>query len=69
MTQQLAIDQVDAALVAAVPHPAALQELNIYTHSTLLYWWAGLGVNTREIVVNRTRTHAVFEKCALLLKS
>ena len=37
MTQQLAIDQVDAALVAAVPHPAALQEIN--SHSTLLYWW------------------------------
>ena len=39
MTQQLAIDQADAALVAAVPHPAALQEINIYSHSTLLYWW------------------------------
>ena len=38
MTQQLAIDQADAAL-AAVPHPAALQEINIYSHSTLLYWW------------------------------
>lgn len=38
-TQQLAIDQADAALVAAVPHPAALQEINIYSHSTLLYWW------------------------------
>jgi hypothetical protein len=36
MTQQLAIDQADAA---AVPHPAALQEINIYSHSTLLYWW------------------------------
>ena len=39
MTQQLAIDQADAALVAAVPHAAALQEINIYSHSTLLYWW------------------------------
>src|SRR4030095_2876591 len=39
MTQQLAIDQADAALVAALPHAAALQEINIYSHSTLLYWW------------------------------
>src|SRR4029453_13083080 len=39
MTQRLGIDQADAALVAAVPHPAALQEINIYSHSTLLYWW------------------------------
>ena len=39
MTQQHAFDQADAALVAAVPHPAALQEINIYSHSTLLYWW------------------------------
>jgi hypothetical protein len=39
MTQQLAIDEVDAALVVAVPHPATLQEIKIYSHSTLLYWW------------------------------
>ena len=39
MTQQLTIDQTDAATVAASPHPAALQEINIYSHSTLLYWW------------------------------
>ena len=39
MTQQIAIDQTDAATVAALPHPAALQEINIYSHSTLLYWW------------------------------
>jgi hypothetical protein len=44
MTQQLAIDQADAALVAAVPHPAALQEINIYSHSTLLYWWPAFGM-------------------------
>ncbi len=32
MTQQLAIDQADAAAtVAAVPHPAALQEITIYS--------------------------------------
>ena len=39
MTQQLAIDQTDAATATALPHPAALQEINIYSHSTLLYWW------------------------------
>ena len=39
MTQQIAIDQTDAATVAAVHHPAALQEITIYSHSTLLYWW------------------------------
>jgi hypothetical protein len=39
MTQQLAIDQTDAATVVTLPHPAALQEINIYSHSTLLYWW------------------------------
>ena len=39
MTQQIAIDQADAATVAAVHHPAALQEITIYSHSTLLYWW------------------------------
>jgi hypothetical protein len=39
MTQQLAIDQTDAATAKAVAHPVALQEINIYSHSTLLYWW------------------------------
>lgn len=39
MTQQLAIHQADAATIEAVPHPAALQEITIYSHSTLLYWW------------------------------
>ena len=39
MTQQLAIDQTDVATVVAFPHPAALQEINVYSHSTLLYWW------------------------------
>jgi hypothetical protein len=41
MTQQLAIDQTEAATVTALPHPAALQEINVYSHSTLLYWWPG----------------------------
>jgi hypothetical protein len=39
MTPQVTIDQTDAATVVALPHPAALQEINIYSHSTLLYWW------------------------------
>ncbi len=39
MTQQLTIDQTDAATVAASPHPAALQQIYVYSHSTLLYWW------------------------------
>jgi hypothetical protein len=39
MTEQLAIDQADAATATAVPHPTAPQEINIYSHSTLLYWW------------------------------
>jgi hypothetical protein len=39
MTQQLAIDHADVAPVAAVPQRTALQEITIYSHSTLLYWW------------------------------
>jgi len=39
MTQQLTIDHPDASTVAASPRPAALQEVIIYGHSTLLYWW------------------------------
>jgi hypothetical protein len=39
MTQQLTIDQTDTATVAASPHPLALQEIYVYSHSTLLYWW------------------------------
>ena len=38
MTQQLMIDETDAA-TDALPYPAALQEINIFSHSTLLYWW------------------------------
>jgi hypothetical protein len=44
MTQQLAIAPTDAATVAALPRPAALQEINIYSHSTLLYWWPAWAV-------------------------
>src|SRR6202165_3400706 len=39
MTQQTMIDRTDAGHVEVLPHPAALQEINIYSHSTLLYWW------------------------------
>jgi hypothetical protein len=39
MTQQLALNQTDVATVIALPDPATLQEINIYGHSTLLYWW------------------------------
>lgn len=39
MTQQLAIDQTHAGTAEAVPHPVTLQEITIYSHSTLLYWW------------------------------
>jgi hypothetical protein len=35
MTQQIAIDQTDAAVAGALPHTAQ-QEIS---HSTLLYWW------------------------------
>jgi hypothetical protein len=39
MTQQLAIDETDAATLPAVPHTAAPQVITIYSHSSLLYWW------------------------------
>jgi hypothetical protein len=39
MTQQVAIDQTDAATLPALPHSTAQQEITIYSHSTLLYWW------------------------------
>src|SRR5690606_1050653 len=39
MTQQHAIDQTDAATTTVAPHLTALQEIKIYSHSTLLYWW------------------------------
>jgi hypothetical protein len=39
MTQQVAIDRTDAAVVGALPHAAAQQEVTIYSHSSLLYWW------------------------------
>ena len=39
MTLQHTMDKTDAATGAALVQPAALQEINIYGHSTLLYWW------------------------------
>jgi len=39
MTQQLTIEQTDAATATALAQPIALQQLNIYGHSNLLYWW------------------------------
>src|ERR1700694_111197 len=39
MTQQTMIDRTDAGHVEVLPHAVALQEINIYSHSTLLYWW------------------------------
>jgi hypothetical protein len=39
MTHQLTIDRTDPPAVAALPHLAAPQEINVYSHSTLLYWW------------------------------
>jgi hypothetical protein len=39
MTQQLMTGRTDAATVAAIPQSAGVQEINIYSHSTLLYLW------------------------------
>jgi len=39
MTQELTIDPKDAAAAVGSLHPAAVQEINIYSHSSLLYWW------------------------------
>jgi hypothetical protein len=35
----LTIDKAPATSVAAMVRPAAQQEITIYSHSTLLYWW------------------------------
>lgn len=39
MTQQMTIDKPAAAASEAALHPMALQEIKVYSHSTLLYWW------------------------------
>ena len=52
MTQPVTIDQTDAATAATVPHSAALQEINIYSHSTLLYWWPAWAVGFLFALLN-----------------
>lgn len=39
MAQQLSINDTDDVTAVAAPHQIALQEIRIYSHSTLLYWW------------------------------
>jgi len=39
MTDQSNIQPSDARVSAAIPASPALQEIKIYGHSTLLYWW------------------------------
>ncbi len=39
MTQQSAPVPTGPVVADAVAHPAALQEITVYGHSTLLYWW------------------------------
>ncbi len=39
MTDQLNAQRKDAPAVAAIPPSPVLQEIKIYGHSTLLYWW------------------------------
>lgn len=39
MTQPLTIVPTEPAAAEAIPHPAVVQEISIYGHSTLLYWW------------------------------
>ena len=38
MTQQLAVNQTDTAPTPELAQPVA-QQINIYGHSNLLYWW------------------------------
>ena len=39
MTDQTATIPTVSAAVDAAAHPVGLQEINVYGHSTLLYWW------------------------------
>ena len=39
MTQQLMIDRTDTGGSEALSHTAVQQQITIYSHSTLLYWW------------------------------
>jgi hypothetical protein len=50
MTQEL--NEAHGATAAALPHPAVLQEINIYGHSTLLYWWPAWAVGFLFALLN-----------------
>ena len=52
MTRSPALDQTDAATVASVSHPTAAQEISIYSHSTLLYWWPAWAVGFLFALLN-----------------
>jgi hypothetical protein len=39
MTQSLTTPQARSTVAGVVTQPASLQEINVYGHSTLLYWW------------------------------
>jgi hypothetical protein len=43
MTQQVAIDQTDVATTTAATEPTAVQQINVYGHSNLIYWWPAWG--------------------------
>ena len=44
MTDQLTIDRTAVATVPATSREAPAQEIKIYSHSTLLYWWPAWAV-------------------------
>ena len=50
MTQEL--NEAHGATAAPLPHPAVLQEINIYGHSTLLYWWPAWAVGFLFALLN-----------------
>src|SRR5450432_2018528 len=39
MAQDLTIDQMDTGTPPVLAQPVAIQQINIYGHSNLLYWW------------------------------
>ena len=39
MTQPLPVTPTESAAPDVIPHPMALQEIIVYGHSTLLFWW------------------------------
>lgn len=52
MTQETTITEADAEVAATIPHAAVLQEINIYGHSTLLYWWPAWAVGFVMALLN-----------------